>query len=101
IFVGMAKVFHVLARDRDGTYSAILVRDFAADRKNCSREKSITQTCWLVCELLVTMAPSSPALTPPQEKRKLVWPGRRAHLFPSGEKGAVNKRSQSRRKNNL
>ncbi|MFM9066434.1 MAG: hypothetical protein ACKOUR_03730, partial [Planctomycetota bacterium] len=30
---GMAKVFHVLARDRDGTYSTSLVREFAGDTK--------------------------------------------------------------------
>ncbi|MFM9069123.1 MAG: hypothetical protein ACKOUR_17595, partial [Planctomycetota bacterium] len=29
-----------------------------------------TKTCWLVGELRATMAPSSPALTPPQEKKE-------------------------------
>ncbi|MFM9115092.1 MAG: hypothetical protein ACKOU6_02900 [Planctomycetota bacterium] len=29
----MAKVFHVLARDRDGAYSTSLVREFAGDTK--------------------------------------------------------------------
>ncbi|MFM9115097.1 MAG: hypothetical protein ACKOU6_02930, partial [Planctomycetota bacterium] len=78
IFGGMAKVFHVLARDRDGTYSTRLVREFTGDTKKELLSREINHQNLLAGRRAA--GPNGPLIPSPYSPT-----GKKGRLFGQGD----------------
>ncbi|MFM9066953.1 MAG: hypothetical protein ACKOUR_06455, partial [Planctomycetota bacterium] len=96
---GMAKVFHVLARDRDGMYSTSLVREFADDTKKelLSREISSKPAGWSA-RCWPQWPPHPQPFLPHRKKKVACLASATITLFSCGGEGSSQRKKRESQK---